>query len=178
MEGKSFSYIVGMCVGIFVAVLVLSLIRKRRGGATNEYDERQKLVRGKAYGRAFAALLLYLAADAAVSVIWRPWTTPGIDNILGIFLSIGVFLLVAIRGDAYFSLKENPRTFRALCLFVIFCQLPNIIITVRDPEESFLTDGCLNGNCLAVGCTVLFAVCLVANLLHERHETEEDGEDE
>ena len=177
MEGKSFSYIIGLCVGIFVAILVLSLLRKRRGGASNEYDERQVMVRGKAFNRAFLTLMLYLLADAGVCVLWQPWAMPGVSNILGIFLAIGVFLVVAIRGDAYFSLQEKPRTFRLLCLVVIFCQMPNIIMTIRDPEESFLTDGRLNENCLAVGCIVVFAVALVSIWLHEKQQTEEDGED-
>ena len=175
MEEKSFSYIVGLCVGILVAILALSLIRKRRGSASNEYDERQIMVRGKAFNRAFLTLMLYLVVDAAVSVLWRPWTMTGVNNILGIFLAVGVFLVVAIRGDAYFSLQEKPRTFCVLCLVVIACQMPNIIMTICDPEESFLTDGRLNDNCLAVGCIVVFAMALVTILLHERRQTEEDA---
>lgn len=177
MEEKSFSYIIGLCVGIFVGILVLLLIRKRRGCATNEYDERQIMVRGKAFSKAFFTLMLYLVVDGFVSAVWRPWTIPGVNNVLGIFLAVGVFLMVAIRGDAYFSLKEKPRTFQLLCLVVIVCQVPNVIMTICDPEESFLTGGCLNENCLAVGCIVVFAMALVTMLFHERHQTEEDGED-
>ncbi|MBQ0037807.1 MAG: hypothetical protein KBS74_03950 [Clostridiales bacterium] len=179
MEGKSFSYMIGMCVGIFVVVLVLTLIRKRRGCAGNEYDERQIMVRGNAFQKAFFTLMIYLMLDSIVSVSWRPWTTPGINDILGIFLAIGVFMMAAIRGDAYFSLKEKPRTFRLLCLIVIFCQLPNVIITVHSAEESFLTNGCLNDNCLSVACSVLFATVMVAITVHEKRRAaeDEDGED-
>lgn len=176
MEGKSVSYILGFCVGILVAVVVLTVLRKRRGCASNEYDERQKMVRGKAYGAAFFTLMCYLPVNAAVNICWRPWTVSGIDSLIGLFLSVAVFIVCAIRGDAYFSLQEKPRTFKMLCLVVIACQIPNIVMTAVQDDDSFLTDGLLNSNCLSVACVIVFIVALVALLLHNR--VREDGEDE
>lgn len=179
MEGKSISYVVGLCAGIAVSVLVLTLLRKRRGGASNEYDERQVLVRGKAFGTAFFTLMCYLALNAAVCTICGPWAVPGIDGLLGIFLGVGVFLLRAIEGDAYFSLRENPRFFRILCLVVIACQLPNILMSLRQEDERFFTDGLLNSNCLSIACTIVFAAAFIAIGIHEKRRSgEEDGEDE
>lgn len=176
MVGKSAAYILGLCVGILVAVVVLTVLRKRRGGASNEYDERQQMVRGKAYGAAFFTLMCYLPVNAAVNRCWRPWTLPGIDSLIGLFLAVAVFMVYAIRGDAYFSLREKPGTFKGLCLVVIACQLPNIVMTILHSDESFLTDGLLNSNCMSVACVIVFIVALVAFLLHNR--VREDGEDE
>lgn len=172
---RSSSYILGMVLGIAAAVAVCLIANARRSKKTPEFDERQMQIRGRAFQTGFFTLGGYVILDAFYCVIRGHWTTPGIDLILGVFVSIAAFLVVAIRGDAYLSLGQKPRSFALLCVAVILCQIPNILVTLR--WESFLTGGLLNGNCLSPCCAALFLLGLVLLLTHRAPGDGEEGDE-
>ena len=104
MEDKT--YILGFIAGLAAVALVRLLAGRKRRQAQN-YDERQMAARGVAYRLAYTTLVGALMADVLVQSLYGPWTERGVDLILGIFLSVLVFILACVRHDAYFSLGRS-----------------------------------------------------------------------
>ena len=67
------SYLLGVVCGMAAAIILVSIIKRfvlKQGRKTDRtYDERQQLVIGKAYKRAFFTLLSYNCAAGLLS--WR-----------------------------------------------------------------------------------------------------------
>lgn len=170
---KSNAYMAGLLFGVLVAVVVFIIIALAKGKKTAgaDYDERQELVRGKAYKIALFTLMLYLAADTGLSIFWRPWAQPGVDTVLGIFFSVGVFMAICIRNDAFVGLREKVKQSILIACIVLAAQLVNIF-TSHDP---LVAGGMLTTRVISVACATLFAVELVLLLVHMNRE--KDGED-
>ena len=170
---KSNEYMAGFAVAVilgFVVVLILAIV-KRKQGVKDEYDERQELVRGKAYKWALFTLMIYLCVDMMVGFIWRAWAMPGVSSALGVFLAVGVFVAVCIRNDALLALRQNPKKVILLALAVIVCQLPSLLFN----DDPLVESGLLTHKAISMGCIALFAFEAVMLLLRMRRE--KDGDD-
>lgn len=165
---KSVAYITGFAIAVLFALLVFIIVMevKHKRGVKDEYDERQELVRGKAYKYALFTLMIYLCADLVVGTIWRAWAQPGVSSALGIFLSAGVFVAVCILNDAFLSLRQKPKQSIGMVLLVIACQMPSIILN----RDALIENGMLTYKVLPLGCAALFACELIMLLIHLRCE--------
>ena len=111
----SIAKIAGIVTGIVVAVLLVILMAvlfRKQGGVgfgRAKYDERQLLARGKAYRAGFFTVLIYELLYAFGDLMELRWTVPFTGVMIGLFLGIAVFGVVAICQDAYLSLNEKPR---------------------------------------------------------------------
>ena len=127
-------YVAGVLVGIgsaAVVIAVMAAVRKKQGQPKAEYDERQLAARGIAYRWAYMTLIFSLLANTGVEAIWGPWAKPGVAVWMMIFLSVGVFVVVCVRRDAYFAMAQDPKASLWLFGAVVVLQIPNIIITLR-----------------------------------------------
>lgn len=89
-----------------IAIIVGACIIK--GNMKMEYDERQKLARGKAFRAAYFVLLAYFVLDQIVKIfLGHDWcdSTSGLG--LGVSLSITVFGIVSVLNDAYVGINQN-----------------------------------------------------------------------
>ena len=178
MDGKSMAWYIGFGVGILAVAIIATVIRtvqKRRGMEPGEYDERQQVQRGAAAQRAFVTLLLLLCVNGVVSgTLGIHWAKPGVDSFLCMFISVGVFVVECIRRDAYFTVKQTPRSGIAIFTLVTLCQVPATIMHAVDGD--FIRDGQLTLSAINPACMVLFAAVLIAILLKRRSDKEEDEE--
>lgn len=168
-------YVAGVLVGIgsaAVVIAVMAAVRKKQGRPKPEYDERQMAARGVAYRWAFLTLMLSLAVNTGVEAIWGPWAKPGVSAWMLIFLSVGVFVVVCVRRDAYFAVAQNPRTYLWLFGAVVVLQIPNIIITLR--SGGFVEDGLLTWDALSPASGALFLVLTVCAIIRLRRQREDD----
>lgn len=168
-------YVAGVLVGIgsaAVVIAVMAAVRKKQGRPKPEYDERQMAARGVAYRWAFLTLMLSLAVNTGVEAIWGPWAKPGVSAWMLIFLSVGVFVVVCVRRDAYFAVAQNPRTYLWLFGAVVVLQIPNIIITLR--SGGFVEDGLLTWDALSPASGALFLVLTVCAIVRLRRQREDD----
>jgi len=171
----------GFLTGIFltaVVVAVSSYVRRRKRAKSGEiwddsFDERQQAARGKAFEAAFFTLLFYLLVNAAVIKIAGIWAQPGVDGVMGIFISIGVFGIICIRSDAFMTLREKPKTYLLLFGLVVLIQTMASV----DSLHTFTTDGLLNWNLLSPVCGVLFLILMASLLLKMRRDRLTDGDD-
>ena len=178
MDGKSMAWYIGFAVGILAVAVVCMVVRavqKRRGVQPDDYDERQQVQRGAAAQRAFVTLLLLLCVNGIVSgALDVHWAKPGVDSFLCMFASVAVFVVECIRRDAYFTVKQTPRSGIAIFTLVTLCQVPATIMHAVDGD--FVHNGQLTLSVINPACMVLFAVVLVAILIKRHEDRQEDEE--
>lgn len=168
-------YVAGVLVGIgsaAVVIAVMAAVRKKQGRPKPEYDERQMAARGVAYRWAFLTLMLSLAVNTGVEAIWGPWAKPGVSAWMLIFLSIGVFIVVCVRRDAYFAMAQDPKASLWLFGAVVVLQIPYIIINLR--SGGFVEDGLLTWDALSPASGALFLVLTVCAIVRLRRQREDD----
>lgn len=132
------SGLLGAAIGVIVAVVIWAVavsLRKKRSGDAPQFDERQLAARAKAYSSAFFTLLGYLAVvglfDSVAEVRWCDLYTA---CFLGIMLALNVFVITAIRSDAYFGMHERPVTLIVTFAFVAALNLGVAIARFADGE--------------------------------------------
>jgi len=180
MDGKNLAWYAGFAVGVLAVAIICLIVRKvqkRCGVSAGDYDERQQVQRGIAAQRAYVTLLLLLCVNAMVSgILDIHWAKPGVDSFLCLFISVAVFVVECIRRDAYFTVKQTPRSGIFIFTMVTLCQVPATIMHAAD--GAFVEDGKLTIAVLNPACMVLFAVVLVAVLCRLRQIKREEADEE
>ena len=178
MNGKSLAWYAGFAVGILAVLIICLIVRavqKRRGVNRGDYDERQQVQRGAAAQRAYITLLLLLCVNGIVTgAMELQWAQPGVDSFLCLFVSVAVFVVECIRRDAYFTVRQTPRSGILIFTMVTLCQVPATIMHAAD--GAFVEDGKLTIAVLNPACMVLFAIVLAAILIKRRCDRQEDEE--
>ncbi len=115
-------YALGLVLGVTISLLAVGLFYafrrqrkdKERDGS-DDYDERQKLLRGRAFQHAFFTVLIGGALYAMlVLALGRPLMEDGVSTLLLAFLGILVFGVECILRDAFFAMRKQPKTFLLL----------------------------------------------------------------
>ena len=180
MNGKSLAWYAGFAVGILAVAIICLIVRavqKRRGINRGDYDERQMVQRGAAAQRAYITLILLLCVNGVVSgALDIHWAQPGVDSFLCMFASVAVFVVECIRRDAYFTVKQTPRSGILIFTMVTLCQVPATIMHAVDGD--FVADGQLTLAVINPACMVIFAIVLVAVLCRLRQIKREEADEE
>ena len=95
---------------IIAVLFLIVIIRALRKAATNptKYDERQILMRGKAYQIGFMTILGLNVSFIFFSVFFDAMITYGyLWNCVSMIIGLTVFAVYSICNDAFFSLKED-----------------------------------------------------------------------
>lgn len=171
----SIEYITGFIVGILIVAVVGLVVKKRllkRSGGVREYDERQVAARGRAFAAAYFTLLIYLSLWMLLQALELPlFAGPGMV-MLGMLLSITVFVCHAIFHDAYFYASDRPK----IWLWIIGATgLMNLVIGIgrlvrgATPAEKLVE----NANLMVGGMTVVILACSLVKLAVDRRSEEE-----
>lgn len=170
--------ITGVVVALVLAALVGVLFRKRGnvGFGRAKYDERQQFARGKAFQAGFITVLIYELLYALGDLLGLRWTVHFTGVMIGLFLGVAVFGVVAICKDAYLSLNEKPQGWIAMWVIVIVANGASVADQIAHRE--LIRDGMLTANWLNALCGGLFVVILVSQLLHSARARREEMEEE
>lgn len=177
----SVAYIAGVIAGVLVGLAVVVLIfviagkkRRLRFGKC-AYDERQQFARGKAFQAGFFTILIYEAVYAIVDAAGVKWCKNLTGILLGLFLGVTVFAVVAITKDAYMSINERPNSWMGVWLVVLllnlFCGARQVI------RGELIEDGILTEQWMNWMCAAMFAAILIAQLVHNRKLKREELEE-
>lgn len=149
MENSVFYYI-GLIAGILCGILLVMLfgwIIGKAGGKVGgigqkekkNYDERQLLVRGKAYKGAFIFLAIYVNVAAMLDAFsGNRILLSGGGILLGTLLALFLFASICVMKDAYMGLKENAK---GIIMMLGAAGALNLIIgisQVMDKDSSFV----------------------------------------
>ncbi len=119
-------------IGMFVLVLVLAfgLLLVAAGRDPRDYDERQRQVHGKAYAVAFWSFACSTILFALVQMlVGAEWLNTLSVLMAGLILSITVFSVVCVAGDAYE--KRGVKRFRAAGGVAMLILINGINVLVR-----------------------------------------------
>lgn len=177
------AYALGFFAGIASVAVILSIIsvlyKRKYGKRRYEYDERQEALRGKAYRSAYFTLMVYLAINGIIAKGFEiKWADTMTESMLGIFISVGVFVIQCIKNDAYISLSERPATY--LTMFSVIGFLNILICTFYYIRHgSFMTDGMLNEIVLNLFSGIMFLIlasAMAIKMFRERQLRKRDGD--
>lgn len=149
MENSVFYYIgliAGILCGVSIVMFIAWIIGKAGGKVggfgmkeNKSYDERQLLVRGKAFKCAFVFLAIYVNVAAMLDAFSGNRILLSVGGILlGTVLALFLFASICVMKDAYMSLKENAK---GVIMMLGAVGVFNTIIgisQVMDKESSFL----------------------------------------
>ena len=172
-------YALGVMFGILIAVLIvtiISLVKRRKTSGCDEFDERQQLIRGKAYQHAFIVTLCVAALyGGLVAITERAYMADGVAALLVTFIGIGEFGAESILRDAFYTARNRPKTYILLYLACILSQIAGAVGHIRNND--LVQDGVLTMNVLPLACIVLFSVILICLVVKAAQKPKED-EDE
>lgn len=169
-------YTLGLFSGIIVALIVLLItIFRQKDRAKQEFDERQKLMRGKASAAGMWTAMGGCAVVGLASVFDVSFCPIGIAMFLVIEVTVMVFVLVAVHYDAYIGFKANTkRKYTGLALLFVLMVM-NVYTSAQ--SNGFFSDGKMTVAWLHLTAAVMYAVLFAALFIHERANREEKCEE-
>lgn len=149
-----------LCVFILGGIIALLFMNRSKGA---NYDERQLLYRGRAVSLAFGTLITFLGIVLLLNTQDLPWLDVPMFVIIGIILSLTVFIVYSILHDAYFSTITKKGSGGIFFFIIAFLNFFNGIRHVFSNTAEDIYDIVLP---VVIG-TMLLVVC--ATLLYKRH---------
>lgn len=149
-----------LCVFILGGIIALLFMNRSKGA---NYDERQLLYRGRAVSLAFGTLITFLGIVLLLNTSDLPWLDVPMFVIIGIILSLTVFIVYSILHDAYFSTITKKGSGGIFFFIIAFLNFFNGIRHVFSNTAEDIYDIVLP---VVIG-TMLLVVC--ATLLYKRH---------
>ena len=154
-----------------IGVLLFGFWRRAHNpNRTEEYDERQRIARGRAYCAAFWTLFVCGAVSPLIcSVLELSTQAFATGSLLSLTAGMLVFVCVAIWQHAFLGLSENPkRVLFACAAYAMFC-----IARLRmDTSAGTANDRVLDAVWL-VSALVVLAIQLVRMCLDKHEEVSE-----
>ena len=158
----STEYILGFATGV-VLLAVSALIAAKKFKQQSKFDERQQLLRSRAYQAAFWVLTAYMCINGIFNMMTGiAWADMMTSSFIGICIAITVFVVICIRKDAYFAINQKPRLYFVLFGGLIVMNLALGMLNVLDEDTSFFTDGMLNYHVMSFVVVALLATALIA----------------
>ena len=170
--GRMFGMVAGVLIGLLLAVIILRFINKNKK-MTTEYDEMQKLVRGKGYMFAFYAVLIYEALMCVLSMGVQLPAVPGVIHFVAIILGVTVQAGYCVWHNAYVGLNTNLKRYVILMAVISVFNLWVAFTAWREGE--LFSDGMFRAQTINLLCGLMFAVIGVVGLVKMIAGREEDA---
>ena len=168
-------YLMGIWVGIIIGLAIYLITRK----TTEDYDERQLVIRGKAYKVGFLSTLGAGAVYGFIStVLKRPLAEDGIAVFFILLFGVGVFVVYCIMNDAFFSISDKIKPVHLVVLLLLGMVSQGYMIYTNLTEGTIVgKNGELTARVLPFG-TLLFFLCVLAALAIKLIKSRKESEDE
>jgi hypothetical protein len=175
------SYTTGLAFGICFALIAYVVIYKfQKEKLSGHYDERQELIRGRAYKYALFTMIFLLLADLLADGFGLYENTPLSHSFTSLFILMSgllVYAVYCIKNDSYFGVGINIRAYVITISLVILLQVISLVLDFRD--GSFLIDGKLAfGPSSRILFIIIFAIIMIALYSHSRNASDAEPEDE
>jgi hypothetical protein len=146
---------------IFAFILIVSRFAKNKNC---NFDERQEIIRGRAYKYAYFAYLIYGAGYGAVSsLLEKDFMTTSTAFMVGLYISLIVFAVYNICNEAFFAFNQKPVSYILIFSITTLCSGYSGITSIID--GSIIENGVLTLDCIGVISSITFAIILIAMLL-------------
>ena len=159
-----------------VFFVLLTIISRKSKIADEKFDERQTVGRAQSYKLAFFTLIIYSVVYACLDSADIKWCQTPVGLLVGVFLSVTVFAVTAIRRDALVGIRGSAKSTVILWCIVIFVQL--VCFALDCAEGKLFEDGVLAMPFVSLVNAVCFVVILIVFLVHNAKEEQPPEEEE
>jgi len=169
-------YLVGMLVGVAVGLILVALCFKYvriRKGSNFEYDERQQLARGNGFKYAYVTGIVYNGVLCLFTATGIP--VPVAQSVLimiGILLTVLVYVIYCIQHDAYVSLNENAN--RLMIVFTVIGVINTFIGVMHLIHGTMFKDGVFTFHGMNLLCGIFMLVVTVVLFAHTKLQSSEE----
>ena len=108
--GRIVGVLSGVLIGLVIAVIMLRFVNKNKK-MTAEYDEMQKLVRGRGYMYAFYTVLIFEALMCVLSMGVELPAEQGVIHFVAIIIGVTLHACYCIWHNAYVGLNMNLKRY-------------------------------------------------------------------
>ena len=178
----STSYLWGVAVGVIVGVIIVALIftynKKKTGSAVGgDFDERQQLLRGKAFQAGFFTMLIlsFLYWVLVRLVLQRPLMQDGLSVLICALVGVGVFGIDCVFHDAFYTVQNKPKNYIILFTATTISQIPAAINNLQ--AGRVIQNGVLTFSVVPIVCAALFLGMLAAIIIKIQAMRKEDAEE-
>lgn len=170
-------YLIGMLFGVAVGLLVVALcfkyVKIRKKGSNFEYDERQQLARGNGFKYAYVTSIVYNGVLCLLTITGIPLPVEqSVLILIGILLSVLVYVIYCIQHDAYVSLNENAN--RLMIVFTVIGVMNTFIGVMHLIHGTMFADGVLTFHGINLLCGIFMLVVTVVLFAHTKLQSREE----
>ena len=146
---------------------------KIRKGSNFEYDERQELTRGTGFKYAYMTGIVYNGVLCLVTMTGIPLPIEqSVLILIGILLSVLVYVVYCIHHDAYVSLNENAN--RLMIVFVILGGFNTMIGVMHLLHGTMFENGVFTFHGVNLLCGIFLLLVAVVLFAHTKLQNREE----
>ena len=173
---RSAGLAIGIVVGLIACVFIFRYANKDHK-IKSEYDERQKLIKGRGYMYGFYTVMIYEAIMMCFMVGGYPDLPLQhyIWHAIGIYLGVAVVCVHAIWNRAYWGLNNDHKKYIMVFVACFVLNLLPVIGTIRSGVK--VVDGYLDLPFVNIICVAFFLVIAVVAIIREITDARQSEED-
>lgn len=157
--GKLIGILVGFVAGIFLVAVLLTFARGKHWVKEKcNYDERQRLVRGKGFQYGFFVLLIGCAILTCFGSVLAQFIGYPIMIFFVLCLGVLTYAVYCIINDGYFALNDKPIRFHIIFIILAIVNVVLGIAAIYQDEHFALADPLPSGIINLITAGVLFAI--------------------
>ncbi|MEG0250537.1 MAG: DUF6442 family protein [Peptostreptococcus sp.] len=160
--GDNNAFNVGMFLGIFIVVVFGLLFRKKFSrGEVKKYDERQELIRGRAYKHGFKSMLITIILLLFAEFLFgRPFLDKWMYSLIIIIVGSSVFVVYTIVFDAYFYISMDRKKYITILMIAAVINLVCAVLMII--SGGVITNGILTVKSINIFVTLMLLVVIAA----------------
>ena len=160
-------------ISLIAIVVIVFITTKLRKNQTPKYDERQEIVRGKAYKYAFFTMLIFGALYMYCSLfIESEFLLASVALMIDMFIGLVVYGVYCIWNEAFATINGIPKSYIIFLVCTVVLNLGNAIGTIKD--GSIIANGTLTLDSISLVCAVSLTIVLVTMLVKKLMNREAD----
>ena len=147
--------ILAIVVVLVLAVLVAVMVRF--SGKKQQYDERQLILRGRAFQKGFFTILVLGAVYMMIRLFAdRSFMEDVVALMLVMIVGIGVFAVDCILHEAFLTANRKPWSYVLICCAAVLSNVSGLYRCIR--EGTLIRGGLLTIDCIHIALAALFVV--------------------
>ncbi|MEE1280998.1 MAG: hypothetical protein UHK60_01920 [Acutalibacteraceae bacterium] len=156
-----FLLLIIILIFLIAFVLIISKVAKNKNC---NFDERQEIIRGRAFKYAYFAYLIYGAGYGAVSsLLEKDFMTTPTALLVGMYISLIIFAVYNIWNEAFFAFNQKPVSYILIFSITTISSGLSGIDSIID--GSIIENGSLTLDCIGVISSIAFATILITMLI-------------
>ncbi len=163
-----------LAFSILAVAFIISRLLKNQA---QNFDERQEMIRGKAYKYTVKVMIIYSGLYVCCSQLMeKEFLITSVALILGMFIGLVAFAVYSIWNEAFFSLDRTPKLSIFVLIAIVLLNSEDAISTITN--GNLIENGTLTLESVTLMCAIAFVVILSTLLIKIaiNKKAEQEGE--